>query len=315
MTAQTIPPAVSTPQAEHPSVLWALWTSLRPYQWTKNTLVFGGLIFSHSLLNSGALWTSLLAFVWFCCASSGVYLLNDLHDISEDRLHPTKQFRPIASGALNQSVAAVALVTLFLLSIWRGVALQRGFGIILIIYVVLNVSYTLLFKYVVILDVLVVAVGFVCRAVAGAVAIGVTASPWLILCTLMLALLVACGKRRSELVLLSDQAANHRKSLKDYSLQFLDLMMSMTGASVVITYALYTLAPETTTRFRTSGMVLTTPAVIYGVFRYLYLVHKRREGGDPARLLLKDWPTLINAFLWVGLVCVILYGPRDWVPW
>ncbi len=297
------------------SLLLDLLICLRPYQWVKNGIVFGGLVFSHSMMEGRAVQLSVMAFVVFCLASSGIYILNDLHDLKEDRQHPAKRLRPIAAGRLNSGLAGIVCLLLLGISVWAGLKIQTGFGGVLIAYVVLNLAYTFALKYAMVVDVMAVAVGYVLRAVAGAVVIGVTASPWLILCTLMLAVLIGFGKRRGELTLLQEGAENHRRSLKGYSVPLLDLMMAIAAASVVMTYALYTLATETTARFGTSGLVLTAPSVMYGVFRYLYLVQKRNEGGDPSRLLMTDLPTLINVAIWFVIVCFIVYGPRSWLPW
>lgn len=296
---------------------YALLVSLRPHQWVKNTLLFGGLVFSHSLTRIDAVRDSLLGFVAFCLASSGIYLFNDLRDIEEDRKHVVKRFRPLASGAVSPVSAAVILVLLWIESLLLGFRLGLGFGVILAVYLTTNLGYSLGLKKAVILDVMIVASGFVLRAVAGALAIGVKPSPWLILCTLMLALLVGFGKRRHELVLLKEHASKHRVSLQGYSLPFLDLMMAISAAAAVVTYSLYTMADETVARFGTRALVLTTLCVMYGIFRYLYLVHQRGEGGDPARLFITDWPTLVNGVLWIGLACFIIYiyGPASWQLW
>lgn len=292
-----------------------LLVSLRPQQWVKNTLVFGGLIFSRSLLHWEVVRLSLFAFAIFCTASSGIYLLNDLCDVEADRRHPLKRFRPLASGKFSLNVARGAMGLLLVGSASFSLLLRPAFALVLGIYLVLNIAYSLGLKRVVILDVMAIAFGFVLRAVAGAVVIGVGASPWLVLCTLMLALLMGFGKRRHELNLLQAEAHKHRQSLDGYSLQFLDLMMTISAGAAVVTYALYTMADETVARFSSHSLVLTVPFVLYGIFRYLFLVHKRMGGGDPARLLVTDAPTLINLGLWVVVVCFSLYGPRAWHPW
>jgi len=294
----------------------ALVASLRPQQWVKNTLVFGGLIFSRSLSQSEAVWLSLGAFLTFCMASSSVYLLNDLRDMEADRKHPVKCRRPLASGALSPGLATVTMVLLLLGSAFGAFLLHRpAFSVILSAYVLLNVAYSLGLKRVVLVDVMLVALGFVLRAVAGAAVIGVQASPWLVLCTLMLALFVGFGKRRHELTLLRSAAHGHRQSLEEYSVQFLDIMMTITGGAAVVTYALYTMAEETVARFGSRYLILSLPFVLYGVFRYLYLIHQRAEGGDPARLFVADPPTLLNVALWLAVICFILYGPRGWQLW
>lgn len=297
------------------SSLRMLVVSLRPQQWVKNTLVFGGLIFSRSLLHWEVVRLSLFAFAIFCMASSSIYLLNDLCDVDADRNHPLKRLRPLASGEFSLNLARGSMCLLLIGSVSLALLLRPAFAYVLGIYLVLNVAYSLGLKRVVILDVMTIAFGFVLRAVAGALVIGVIASPWLVLCTLMLALLMGFGKRRHELNLLQEEAHSHRQSLDGYSLQFLDLMMTITAGAALVTYALYTMADETVARFNSHSLVLTVPFVLYGIFRYLFLVHKRNGGGDPARLLVTDLPTLINLGFWVIVVCFSLYGPRAWHPW
>lgn len=281
--------------------------ALRPLQWVKNTLVFGALVFSHSLLDWNAIRFSISAFLLFCAASSGIYLLNDLRDLEQDRKHPTKRLRPLASGAVDPSAAFGMMVVLLAGSLVGSLFLRAEFAVILLSYVILNIAYSFGLKRMVIVDVMVIALGFVFRAVAGAVVIAVATSPWLILCTLTLALLVGFGKRRHELSLLGNEAQNHRASLESYSLPFLDMMMGISGATAVVTYSLYTLAAETVARVGTHYLVLTVPWVMYGIFRYLYLVHQRRKGGDPSHLFVSDTPTLVNAILWAVTVCLVIY--------
>lgn len=281
--------------------------ALRPQQWVKNTLVFGALVFSHSLLDWDAIRLSMSAFILFCAASSGIYLLNDLRDLEQDRKHPTKRLRPLASGAVHSSAAFAMMGLLLAGSLVGSFLLRIEFAFTLLAYIMLNIAYSYGLKRMVIVDVMVIALGFVLRAVAGAVVIGVATSPWLILCTLTLALLVGFGKRRHELSLLGGNAQAHRASLESYSLPFLDMMMGISGATAVVTYALYTLAAETVARVGTHYLVLTVPWVMYGIFRYLYLVHQQKEGGDPSRLLVSDIPMLLNAILWAGIVCLVIY--------
>lgn len=287
--------------------LRALGVSLRPYQWVKNTLVFAGLIFSRSLLNWDSVWRSLAAFVVLCLASSGVYLLNDLRDRNEDRLHPLKRFRPLAAGTLPVPLAFLVMVGLIVGSVAAAFGLRLEFGIVVVAYLILNIVYSLGLKKLVIVDVMALSAGFVLRAVAGAAVLGLEASPWLILCTLVLAMLIAFGKRRHELALLRDEAASHRANLEEYTLPLLDMLMGISATAAVMTYAMYTTAGDTMARFGTNRLVLTTPWVLYGVFRYLFLVHRRREGGDPSRLLVTDGPTLINGALWAAVVSFLIY--------
>jgi 4-hydroxybenzoate polyprenyltransferase len=297
------------------SVWRGILVSLRPYQWVKNTLVFGALIFSRSLSHRDAVLLAVGGFISFCMASSGIYLLNDISDLKEDRAHPVKRLRPLASGAISTSTAAIVMALLLVGSLFLGFRLGAAFGLTLSLYLVINVAYSLRLKHMVILDVMILSMCFVLRAVAGAVVIDVKASAWLILCTLMLALLVGFGKRRHEIVLLNQDAGNHRASLQEYSLPFLDLMMAISAGAALVTYALYTMADETVQRFGSRGLMLTVPFVVYGVFRYLFLIHQRKDGGDPARLFITDIPTILNVVIWVSVTCVVLYGSSSWLPW
>jgi 4-hydroxybenzoate polyprenyltransferase len=295
--------------------LQGLAISLRPHQWVKNTLVFSGLIFGQLLTQIDRIVASLWAFAAFCMASSAIYLLNDLRDMEEDRKHSLKKLRPLAAGTVSPSLATATMILLLLGAGGIGLLLPSRFLLVLAVYVAVNLGYSFGLKRAVILDVMIIAACFVFRAVAGALAVEVKPSHWLVLCTFMLALLVGFGKRRHELVLLGEQAGLHRACLDGYSLPFLDMMMGITAGAAVVTYSLYTMAPETLERFGTRALVLTTPCVLYGIFRYLFLVHKRSEGGDPARLFVTDLPTLVNGALWVGSVCFIVYGPEAWRPW
>ncbi len=285
----------------------ALLISIRPQQWIKNMLVFGGLIFSQSFLKLDALLLSIAAFIVFCLASSAIYLFNDLRDIEEDRQHPIKCHRPLASGLLSVQLTWIIMISMLLIAVSGAILLRPAFAMIIIIYLILNILYSMFLKKQVILDVMIVSFGFVLRAVAGALVIAVEVSPWLFLCTLMLALLVSFGKRRHELVLLNNNAHQHRMSLKEYSPPFLDIMMTISGAAALVTYSLYTMASETIARFGTQWLVLSTLFVLYGIFRYFYLVHQKNAGGDPSNLFVKDIPTLINVLLWGLSVILIIY--------
>lgn len=293
----------------------ALWRSLRPHQWVKNLLVFGALIFSRSLTHSDAVLKALAAFVAFCLVSSGIYLLNDLCDLEEDRRHPKKRSRPLASGELARPPAVGALLALLTVGTLLAVAVKPALGVVLGLYLAMHAGYSLGLKHVAILDVMLIALGFVLRAVGGAVAIGVEATPWLMLCTLLLALLLGFGKRRQEITMLEEAAVGVRRSLRDYSAASLDHMMAIAAGSAIVTYSLYTLSEATAGRFGTHGLVLTVPSVIYGILRYLYLVQEEQLGDDPARLLVTDRPLLVNSVLWISLVAVIVYLRPAWLPW
>jgi len=274
--------------------------------------VFAGLIFSQSLFTP-LVWPALAAFAIFCALSGAVYLFNDLADMEKDRLHPTKRRRPIASGALSVP-AAVALGVLTLVgSLVAAYALSARFGVVATVYAALLTAYSVWLKHVVILDVLTVAIGFVLRAVAGAAAIGVDISGWLVICTILVALFLALGKRRHEYLTLHGDAAAHRPILAEYSESFLDQMVAVVTASTVTAYALYTMSPDTVAKFHTRWLPLTLPFVLYGVFRYLYLLYRRELGGNPSDLLLSDRALLINTVLWMVALLLIIYGPV-WGP-
>lgn len=283
---------------------------MRPQEWSKNLLVFSGVIFSRSLTDLHNIWYSLLGFAVFCTASSGVYLFNDLCDLNADREHPTKRNRPLASGELNANVARTAMALLFCIAAAGAIALSYAFALVIAVYLVTCLSYSLQLKHVVILDVILIAGGFVLRAISGAVLINVPVSEWLVLCTSMVALLVGFGKRRHELVLLAGSAKKHRRNLGDYSVRFLDSVMAICAGSAVITYALYTRAEETVERVGSHWMLATIPFVVYGVFRYLFLIHQRNEGGDPVQILFRDRATLLNLLLWIFAAGLVIYLPR-----
>jgi 4-hydroxybenzoate polyprenyltransferase len=290
----------------------ALLVSLRPHQWTKNLVVLAALAFSKHLFDPDAAALAALAFAVFCALSGGVYLVNDLVDVEKDRVHPLKRARPIASGALGVPAARIAALSLLALGLLAASASGRGFFLCALGYLALNLAYSFGLKDVVILDVLAIAVGFVLRAVAGAVAIRVVFSEWLIVCTLLLALFLALAKRRHELVTLED-AAGHRRALAEYSPYLLDQMIAVVTASCLTAYAFYTLAPETVEKYRTDRLALTIPFVIYGIFRYLYLVHRREQGGSPSEVLLTDRPLLAATVLW-GLVVVLIVYTAPGLP-
>jgi 4-hydroxybenzoate polyprenyltransferase len=288
-------------------MLKKIWISMRPVQWVKNVLVFAGLIFSQNLFDPLLFIKSFLGFILFCTVSSSVYILNDILDLKQDKLHPIKSKRPLASGELSVNSTLVFSLILGIISIVLSFWLQRNFGLVVLSYFLLNLFYSLHLKHVVILDVMSVAAGFVLRAVAGALVIGVTISSWLVVCTTLLALFLGFSKRRHELILLEDNAIGHRKILAEYSPYFLDQMIAVVTASTVVAYAFYTLSPEVMAKLGTKYMDLTIPFVLYGIFRYLYLIHQKKEGGRPTKMLLTDKPILINILLWLVAVFLILY--------
>ena len=290
-------------------MLTAILISLRPRQWVKNLFVFAGLIFGQKLLTP-LVWTALAAFVVFCALAGAVYLLNDVADRDKDRLHPRKRERPIASGILPVSVAVGAAVVLIVAGLAAGLALSAAFALVALAYVSLLAAYSAWLKHFVIVDVLVVAIGFVLRAVAGAVVIDVEISGWLLICTILIALFLALGKRRHEYLALGDRASEHRPILAEYSAGLLDQMIAVVTASAVTAYALYTMSPETVAKFHTQLLPATLPFVLYGIFRYLYLLYRRQLGGNPSELFLNDRPLLVNTLCWMLAIVAIIYGPR-----
>jgi len=286
-----------------------LLLSLRPAQWTKNLLVFAALIFAVKLFDPAAVARSFEAFAIFCALSGEVYLVNDIADRENDRRHPVKSRRPIAAGDLSVPAAAAAATAIGAVALGAAFLLGWQFGAVAAGYIVLQLLYSGPFKHIVIIDVLTLAIGFVLRAVAGAVAIDVSISHWLFVCTILLALFIGLAKRRHELVLLADGATSHRPILGEYSAYLLDQMIAVVTASTLIAYIFYTISPETEQKFGTSWLGLTIPFPLYGIFRYLYLVHRREGGGSPADLLLNDRPLLACVTLWVVAVVLIIYHP------
>jgi 4-hydroxybenzoate polyprenyltransferase len=305
--------AVSNPAAGRPvtgrSTAANLLVSMRPGEWTKNLFVFAGLLFGQRLTDTAAIVRSISAFAIFCALASVVYLVNDVMDREQDRQHPRKRLRPIASGALQGSTALLSAAALAIGALgaawWMGVA----FGWVATAYVLLLVLYSGPLKHIVIIDVLTIAIGFVLRVVAGAVAVAVPMSPWLLICTIQLALFLGLSKRRHELTLLADGAIGHRRILQEYSPYLLDQMIGVVTASTLMAYILYATSHETAEKFGTSLLGLTIPFPLYGIFRYLYLVHHREGGGSPAELLLNDRPLLACVALWAVAVAVIIYRP------
>ena len=286
-----------------------LLRSLRPAQWTKNLVVFAGLIFGKKLRDPVAIGEALAAFVVFCVLSGVVYLVNDLSDRDSDRQHPLKARRPIASGALPVGVAAGAAFALAAAGLAASYLIGPGFAVIAAAFLVLQGLYSGPLKHIIIIDVLTIAIGFVLRAAAGAVAVQVEISHWLLVCTILLALFLALAKRRHEIVLLADGATSHRPILGEYSPYLLDQMIGVVAASTLIAYVFYTISPETQAKFGTPWLGLTIPFPLYGIFRYLYLVHQRDGGGSPAGLLLTDRPLLTCVALWALAVAIIIYRP------
>jgi len=281
--------------------------SMRPQQWIKNFFIFAALIFSQNFLDFSLVLKTVQAFIIFCLLSGSLYILNDLKDLEEDKLHPIKSRRPLASSRLKKSSAILSFFGFSALGLLLAGSLNLNFLIIACVFFVIQVAYSFYLKHVVILDVFIIAASFFIRVVAGALAIEVDISHWLLICTTLLALFLAMSKRRHELVLLEENAINHRSILREYNPYLLDQMIAVVTASIVVAYCLYTVSEETVTKFGTTKLLYTVPFVLYGIFRYLYLVHQKSEGGSPEVLVIQDKPLLIDIFLWIVSVGIILY--------
>ena len=302
---------ISTPLAARSRTfavrLRALAEALRPGQWVKNGFVFAPLIFARELTDPYSVLRVTIAAADFCALASAAYLVNDVFDVSEDRYHPAKRLRPLASGRLSARFAigiAVALDSAALAVAWR---LDARLLLIAAIYVGLNLLYSGCLKRVILLDVFLIAAGFLLRVVAGGMVIHVELSSWLIVCTTLLALFLALSKRRCELVLLGRNASAQRSSLAYYSPYFLDQLIVIVTSATVLSYALYTLSPDVSARFPGKRLELTVPFVLFGIFRYLFLVHRQEQGDNPARTLFTDRVLLAVVLLWVLSVVVIIY--------
>ncbi len=305
MIGKTAGDAATASRISAPQRAVATVRAIRPKQWTKNLLVFAGLVFTYNLLNAGMLSRVILAFVAFCALSSAGYLWNDLRDIAADRIHPTKRHRPIAAGLVPKPFAVALALALGIVGLLLAWSLGTSFLLVASLYMLLTASYSIWLKHLVLIDVFSISAGFVLRAVGGAVVIGVPVSPWLYVCTVLVSLFLGLGKRRNELELLETGAANHRKNLDQYSLELVDQLILIVASVTIMAYSLYTFSAENLPRDH--SMMLTIPLVVYGLFRYLYLVRVKREGGAPEDLLLKDPGMLWTAILWVGLSVVVLY--------
>ena len=275
---------------------------LRIRQWTKNTLIFAALIFSSQARDLSDVVKAVEAFVLFCLITGAVYIFNDIFDAEKDRAHPVKKFRPIAAGRISLGTGWLLFSFLSTVTLVLSFLFNTGFGTAVLTYILIQIVYTVFLKHVVILDVFVISFGFLLRVIAVALAIQVAVSNWILICTMLLALFLALSKRRHEIVLLEKQAEAHRDILKDYTPYLLHQMIGVVTSATLVAYMIFTLSEETVHKFG-SHMVLTVPFVLYGIFRYLYLVHSKNEGGQPEEILLSDIP-LQMAILAYGVVAV-----------
>ncbi|MCX7994787.1 MAG: decaprenyl-phosphate phosphoribosyltransferase [candidate division WOR-3 bacterium] len=278
---------------------------LRPEQWVKNVFLFAGLIFSREFHDLEKAAISLTGFVIFSLLSSAGYIINDLVDYRLDLEIPTKKNRPIAAGKIKIPEAIFIAIVIVIITLYFASRMDREFFLTASGYIALSIAYSLFFKSMVILDVLMVAIGYVLRSVAGAVIIDVEISSWLILCTFLLALFIVLAKRRAEMLLLGHEADKHRRVLYHYSVDMLNQMISITISACIVSYCIYTLSPETVNKFHTRNLILTIPFVIYGMFRYLYVIEKKTGADMPNQALISDLPTIINFCLWI-VTCILV---------
>jgi len=284
-----------------------LFRLMRPAQWLKNGIIPVSLIFAGQLGDPTRLQYTILATAWFCFLSSAAYVFNDLIDREKDRQHPVKKNRPIDTGQISTGTAIFMITFLTAGALAGSWMLSFEFFIVALIFIGFNLLYSTVLKRIVIVDIMAIAMSFVIRAYAGGIAADVPASKWMIITTLLLALFLAMGKRRHELTLLEETASEHRASLSHYSPYFLDQMIGVTTASVVVIYMLYTFSPEVSARHNTENLYFTIPFVVYGIFRYLYLIHRKEKGGSPTRVLLTDPGIAITVGLWLITSVSVLY--------
>ena len=301
--------SIGAEMAEHRTFsLGAYFKLIRTKQWVKNLFVFAPLIFAKELFQFHADVLALKAFVIFCVTASAVYVVNDIADVESDRMHPEKRFRPIAAGTVSFVEAYTLVGVLLAVAAVLLIGMNVLFVLVIGAYFVINLAYSLKLKNVVLLDVFIIASGFMMRVLGGAYAIGVETSTWLVLCTLFISLFLGFAKRRGELVLMQGSEHRERKVLQLYRIDFLDQMLTIAAAGTVISYALYTVAPRTLQIFGTDKLIYTTVFVIYGVFRYLYLIHTTRSTDNPTNAVTSDLPILGTALLWVVSCITLIYS-------
>lgn len=292
-----------------------LFKLIRPKQWIKNFFVFAPLLFSRHIFHLEYLIPSIAAFIIFSLASSAVYIINDIMDVESDRVHPKKKYRPIASGEVSVKQAMIFLVFLIVVII-AGLIFQRPvFSFVIVLYLITNLLYSLKVKSIVLLDVFFISFGFMLRVLGGAAAIGVTVSSWMILTTIFISLFLAISKRRSELsqTLNKENIDKQRKVLKEYSVEFADQINTIAAAGTIISYALYTVSERTVFTFGTEKLIYTTPFVIYGIFRYMYLMHQKNLGESPTSIVTKDIPIILDVLGWFAFSLLIIY--RESIPY
>ena len=281
---------------------------MRPKQWIKNLLIYTALVFDQQLFEPIPFLRTTVGFIAFCLGASAIYIINDLADLEQDKLHPVKKKRPLASGQLDPRIARITAILLLITSVTLGFGLSPGFGAVLLTYLVLTLLYSFKLKHIPIIDVLILAAGYVLRVAAGVMIITVQRfSPWMYVCVTLLALFMGLGKRRAEMVLMAEEANSSRRVLDGYTLPFIDQLIAIVSSTTIVAYSLYTFSAQNLPDNHT--MMLTIPFVIYGIFRYLYLIHVENKGGAPEELVLTDKPLMATGLLWGLSVVAVLYFP------
>jgi 4-hydroxybenzoate polyprenyltransferase len=286
--------------------MFELLRLMRPHQWVKNTFVFTGLLFGHAWHDSHLVVQVVIAFIAFCLVSSAIYTINDIVDLEQDRNHPKKSKRPLAAGSVSISAAFTMAAVLGLLGFVLAYAASPTVFIILFGYALMNIAYSLWLKHVVILDVFIIATGFMLRILAGTLGVGIPPSQWLLLCGLMVTLFLGFTKRRAEIIALTDDKIAHRKVLEHYSPVLLDKMIGITAAGLIMSYSLYTMNADTIRIHGTANLIYTVPFVMYGVFRYIYLLHHQSRGGDPSHDLVRDPHLIIVVGAWLAATILLI---------
>lgn len=296
-------------------VLRLLLTTMRPHQWVKNLFIFAPLLFGKKLTDPIAIWYSLLAFGVFCFLASGLYIFNDWLDSEDDRAHPEKRYRPISSGMLPVPIALLGFGVLVSIALWVATLIGTKFFLVAGLYFITTLLYCLILKRLIVLDAMTIAAGFVLRVVGGAIAVGVVASHWLIVCAYLLALFLAFSKRQQELLMLSERAGQHRGVLNNYSVIYLGKVNNILIGAAIVCYALYTVAPETIEKFGTENLIYGTVFVMYGMFRYMALAEKPENGGNPSKMLLNDRPLLLTIIGWSIYNFAVIYSRSLGASW
>lgn len=287
---------------------YLLFQSLRPYQWAKNGFVLLPLLFAQKMFHYPSLLKSLAAAALFSLLASAVYLINDLLDVASDRRHPQKKNRPLAAGLIFPNVGKITAAILIGLTFSGAYYADFDLFLILSFYIAIQLLYNYFFKDIIIMDIFCISSGFFLRVIAGAVVIDVTISNWLIICTVCLSMFLSLAKRRHELAFLGrPEACHHRKTLAKYDLYLIDQMVGVLAATSLLSYMLYCVSPETIEKLGTDRLIYTFPFVLYGIFRYLFLIHRKNEGGEPDKVLVSDWPLMLSVILWVIFCTVIVY--------